>query len=180
MGDSNALLQTAALANSLNSATGASGRLVSAVSLVRSSDTSAAASLGQMAVSTSNSAQLRLAAARSLCAVHTAAALPYLGALLTDQSLQLQVVGAQGMSFFANGVGIPTIQTMPTLSHLNQRQPNATGRSVILLFPMSSDANVTNVTVHNTCRMSNFGGTPTVAVRYCADCVRDNRAETSH
>ena len=125
MGDPNALLQAAGLASSLNSSTGASGRLISAVSLFRGTDPSAAASMGQMAVSIANSPQLRLAAARSLLAIHTAAAVPYLRALLSDQSLQLQVVAAQGLSFFVNGVGVPTAQTMPTLSHLNQRQATA-------------------------------------------------------
>ena len=44
--------------------------------------------------------------------------------LLTDPSPDIQARAAQGISFFANGVGIITIQSVPSLSFLNHREPS--------------------------------------------------------
>jgi hypothetical protein len=123
-GDAAAVQQVEMQAASLKN-NGASGGLISAISLFRNPDPAAVASLGRIALAVGNAPELRLAAAQSLAAIHCAAAVPLLGAMLSDASPQMQVAGARGLSFFANGVGIPTADTMRTLNHLNQRQPSS-------------------------------------------------------
>ena len=88
-------------------------------------DPTGVASLGRMATSGKMPPQLQQAAANALRTAHTPAAVPYLGLLLSSTSQQMQMYGAQGISFFVNGVGIPTPQTMASLSHLNSRQPSS-------------------------------------------------------
>jgi hypothetical protein len=78
-----------------------------------------------MATSVGVPAKLQSAAAAALAAIHSPEPVPYLGLLLTGTSAQLQLYGAQGVSFFVNGVGIVTPQTMPGMSHLNSRQPRS-------------------------------------------------------
>ena len=51
--------------------------------------------------------------------------MPCLGVLVASQPAQLKLYGAQGLSFFANGVGIVTPESVPSLSWLNSRQPGA-------------------------------------------------------
>jgi len=101
----------------------------SLVSAIRSGflnpDPEGVASLGRMATSASVPTKLQLAAANALGLIHSAAAVPYLGLLLRDSSPQMQLCGARGIAFFANGVRIPTPESMPSLSHLNNRQPSA-------------------------------------------------------
>jgi hypothetical protein len=68
---------------------------------------------------------MRDAAATALVGIHSAAAVSVFATLLNSSSQASQIYGAQGLSYFVNGVGIPTAATMVTLSHLNQRQPSA-------------------------------------------------------
>jgi hypothetical protein len=91
----------------------------------RNPDPVAIAILGRMATAAGAAAPIRNAAAQALEAIHSQEALPWLGLLLKDSSPRMQMHGARGFSFFANGVGIPTVQTMRTLDHLNKRQPSS-------------------------------------------------------
>jgi hypothetical protein len=124
-GDTGGLLAAEALAGSLSAGTPGADWISSAIKLFfRSTDPSAIASLGRMATSGAASPLMRDSAAQALAAIHSAAALPALGVLLNSSSPAMQVYGARGLSYFVNGVGIPTARSMPTLSHLNQRQPS--------------------------------------------------------
>jgi hypothetical protein len=101
------------------------GVLASAIfTAFRTPDPEAVASLGRMA-SGKGSPRLQVAAAAALAAIHSADAVPWLGSLLSDSQQQVQIYGAQGLSFFANGVGIPTAETTKQLTHLNERQPTS-------------------------------------------------------
>jgi hypothetical protein len=101
------------------------GVLASAIfTAFRTPDPEAVASLGRMA-SGKGSPKLKAAAAAALAAIHSADAVPWLGSLLSDPQQQVQIYGAQGLSFFANGAGIPTSETTKQLTHLNQRQPTS-------------------------------------------------------
>lgn len=125
LGDNGGLLAAEALAGSLTAGTPGADGIASAIKLFfRSTDPVAIASLGRMATSGAASPLIQDSAAQALVAIHSAAALPALGLLLNGSSSKLQVYGAQGLSYFVNGVGIPTVQSMPALSHLNQRQPS--------------------------------------------------------
>lgn len=90
--------------------------------LFKGTDPAAISSLGRMATSDKTVPVLRDASANSLVKVHSAEAVPWLGMLLDSDSEQMQIYGAQGLSFFVNGVGIPNPQTVATLDHLNNRQ----------------------------------------------------------
>jgi hypothetical protein len=62
----------------------------------RSSDPIAVASLGRMATSSQASPIIANAAAQALVAIHSAAALAWLGKLLNGSSSSMQIYGAQG------------------------------------------------------------------------------------
>ena len=91
----------------------------------RNPDPIGIAALGRMATSASASPLIQETSAQALAAIHTATAVTWLGGLLRSPTASMQVYGAQGLSFFVNGVGIPTPETTPTLDHLNRRQPSA-------------------------------------------------------
>ncbi len=125
-GDTGGLLSAEKLSSSLTAESPGADMVTSAIQMqFRNPDPVAIAALGRMATSAATPAPLRNAAAQALEAIHSQEALPWLGLLLTDSSPQMQMHGARGLSFFANGVGIPTVQTMRTLDHLNQRQPSS-------------------------------------------------------
>jgi hypothetical protein len=90
----------------------------------RSPDPGGVASLGRMATSPHSSAELQLAATQALKAIHTPAAMPYLGLLATGTSAELQLPAAQGISFFVNGIGIPTSSTSASMAWLGSGQPS--------------------------------------------------------
>lgn len=124
-GDTGGLLSAETLVGGLAAGAPTVPMVASAVQFFRSSDPVAVASLGRMATSGQVPASMQKAAASALAAIHSAAAVPWLGVLLNNSSTEMQVFGARGLSYFANGVGIPTPQTMPGLDHLNQRQPSS-------------------------------------------------------
>jgi hypothetical protein len=123
-GEVASLLRAETMALSLTGNTGGPGYIISAIGNVRLTDPVAVACLGRMATTQSNSVLLRDRSAHALAAIHTVDAVPWLGKLLSDPSNALKLIGATGMSFFVNGVGIPTPETMLSLSHLNQRSPS--------------------------------------------------------
>ena len=123
-GDIATLLRVEGIASTLGDGTGGAAYLISAIGNSHLTDPVAVASLGRMATAQSNPAALRAQATRALYTIHTADAVPWLGALLSDSSTQLQLTAAMGLSSFVAGTGIPTPATMPSLSHLNQRQPS--------------------------------------------------------
>jgi hypothetical protein len=45
--------------------------------------------------------------------------------LLNSPSSDVQLIAAQALSFFASGVSVPTPQSTPGLSYLNQRQASS-------------------------------------------------------
>jgi hypothetical protein len=90
----------------------------------RNADPVAVAALGRMATSSEASALMQNAAAQALVAIHSQTTVPWFGLLLTAPSPQMQIYGAQGLSYFVNGVGIPTVETMSSLEFLNNRQPS--------------------------------------------------------
>lgn len=124
-GETEGILSTEAALVRLNTGVTGSDLVASAIKLhFRNSDPVAVASLGRMATSGNSSSLIQSAAAQALVAIHSVAAVPWLGSLLNASSTEMQTYGAQGLSYFVNGVGIPTSQNMPSLSHLNQRQPS--------------------------------------------------------
>ncbi len=125
LGDLAAIRQVQALSPTLNTQQGAAGGLISAVSLFRNPDPAAIVTLGSIASAAATPLPLRSAAAQAVSAIHTNDAVPWLGKLLADESVAIRLSAARGLSFFANGIGIPTPESMPTLSHLNQRVPTS-------------------------------------------------------
>lgn len=124
-GDPNGLLSAETLSGRLTASSPGADLIASSIKLhFRSTDPSAVAALGRMATSSNASSLLQDASAAALAAIHSLSAVPWLGLLLTSSSNQQQIYGAQGLSYFVNGVGIATPQTMPTLDHLNKRQAN--------------------------------------------------------
>jgi len=77
-----------------------------------------------MATSPNSPAKLQLAATQALKAIHTAAAMRYLGLLATGPSAELQLPAAQGISFFVNGIGIPTSASSASMAWLGSGQPS--------------------------------------------------------
>ena len=125
-GDVPSLMQVEQTAAAIDLASHGGQEVVSAINATfRNADATGVASLGRMATSVGVPAKLQSAAAAALSAIHSPEAVPYLGLLLSGTSAQLQLYGAQGISFFVNGVGIVTPQTMPSMSHLNSRQPSS-------------------------------------------------------
>lgn len=123
-GDTNGLLSAEKLSGGLAAGNPGADMVASAIKVqFRNPDPLAVAALGRMATSNEASALMQDAAAQALTAIHSKAAVPWLGILLTESSAQMQIYGAQGLSYFVNGVGIPTVQSMRTLDHLNNRQP---------------------------------------------------------
>ena len=107
IGDTNGLLSVETLAGRLTASSPGGDLIGSAIKLrFRSTDPSAVDALGRMATSLTASPLIRDASAAALSAIHTAAAVPWLGLLLTSSSNQEQIWGAQGLSFFVNGAGI--------------------------------------------------------------------------
>jgi hypothetical protein len=84
----------------------AADSIFDAVKLLRSPDPGVVTLLGQMAVTGSNPARLRVAAATALVWIHTQQALPYLAQLLNDPSVTLQAAAVGGLAHFANNVPI--------------------------------------------------------------------------
>jgi len=87
----------------------------------RNPDPVAIQALGRLAASASRIPGLQLAAARALSAIHTREAVRYLAPLLDDPDPKVSEMAAIGLSFFANGVGIQTIQGARLMEHLNYR-----------------------------------------------------------
>lgn len=125
-GEAGGLLSVEALSGSLEDGIPGADMMASAIALFRNTDPVGVASLGRMATSSSGSGSsvIQAAAARALVAIHSATAVPWLGLLLSSASTDMQIYGAQGLSYFANGVGIPTPQNSAQLSYMNQRQPS--------------------------------------------------------
>jgi hypothetical protein len=68
--------------------------------------------------STIQSLAFRQASAHALAAIHTTAALPYLGLLLSDPDATLRAEGIGGMAAFANGLSTQTNAAVPSLAHM--------------------------------------------------------------
>lgn len=115
IGDPGALLKAESLAESLDSREGTTGAILSGIVFFRIVDPVAIAVLGRMATSEEAPYVLRAAAARGLSSLHSESALPWLGLLVTDPSEELQFWGARGLSFYVNGVGVPSLQGAPTM-----------------------------------------------------------------
>jgi hypothetical protein len=124
-GDIASLLGAEKIAGSLGDGTGGATYLINAIGNSHLTDPVAIACLGRMATTLSSPSPLRAQAAHALYVIHTADTVPWLGALLSDSFRPLQLTAAMGLSVFVSGVGIQTPATMPTLSHLNQRQPGS-------------------------------------------------------
>lgn len=85
----------------------------------RSTDPTTTTALGQTAADSNNpNSALREAAAHALAAIHAAATLPYLAALLSDPDVNLRVEAVGGMGAFANGLPVQTNAGVPSLSYL--------------------------------------------------------------
>lgn len=124
-GDTNGLLTAEALSETLTN-TGASGRIAAATRLFfRNPDPVAIASLGRIATSGKASSMMQESAAYAIVAIHSVTAAPWFGLMLSNPSTAMQIEGARGLSYFVNGTGVSTPQTMRTLDHLNHRQPTA-------------------------------------------------------
>ena len=91
--------------------------------LFRNPDPEAIQALGHLSASASKIRGLQLAAARALAAIRTREAVPHLAALLDDLNPEISKTAAIGLSFFANGVGVQTIQGARMMEHLNYRVP---------------------------------------------------------
>jgi hypothetical protein len=125
-GDVPSLLQVEQTAGTLVMTSYGTATLANSVGAAfRNPDPSGVASLGRMATSSNSPPALQLAATQALKAIHTAAAMPYLGSLAMGPSAKLQFLAAQGISFFANGAGIPTSANVASMAWLNSRQPSA-------------------------------------------------------
>jgi hypothetical protein len=125
-GDTGGITAAEAQAGSLTAGTPGADLVASSIRLFfRSTDPAAVASLGRIATSGTASPLMRDAVAVALVGIHSAATLSVFATLLNSSSQASQIYGAQGLSYFVNGVGIPTAETMVTLSHLNQRQASA-------------------------------------------------------
>jgi hypothetical protein len=125
-GDIPSLLQVEQMAGTLAMTSYGAQMLVSTIGGgFRNPDPSGVASLGRMATSPNSPAKLQLAATQALKAIHTAAALPYLGLIAMGHSAQLQLLAAQGISFFANGIGIPTSANAASMAWLGSGQPSS-------------------------------------------------------
>jgi hypothetical protein len=85
----------------------------------RPTNPDAAVAVGRVAVdSTIQSLAFRQASAHALAAIHTTAALPYLGLLLSDPDATLRAEGIGGMAAFANGLSTQTNAAVPSLAHM--------------------------------------------------------------
>jgi hypothetical protein len=126
LGDAPTLLQVEQTAATIDF-TSSSGQLLA--SIIRSGylnpDPTGVASLGRMATSGTAPPQLQQAAANALRTIHTPSAVPYLGLLLSSASQQIQLYAAQGIAWFVDGVGIPTPQTVASMSYLGSGQQSA-------------------------------------------------------
>lgn len=121
VGDTSGILSVETLAGRLKASSPGADLIASTIKLqFRSTDPNAVAALGRMATSLTASPLIQDASAAALAAIHTAAAVPWLGLLLTNSLKDEQIYGAQGLSYFVNSVGIATPQTMPTLDHINR------------------------------------------------------------
>jgi hypothetical protein len=99
--------------------------IASSVEDFRSTDPTGIAALGRMATSTEASlpTKMKTASARALATIHSADTAPWLALLLDSPDLEMQLWGARGMSYFVNGVEIPT-PAKPSFD-LNVRHPSA-------------------------------------------------------
>jgi hypothetical protein len=85
----------------------------------RATDPASVAALGVSATDTSNpNIGFREAAAHALAAIHTAAAMPFLAALLDDPDTNLRVEAVGGMGAFANRLAVQTLAGVPGLTYL--------------------------------------------------------------
>jgi HEAT repeat protein len=86
----------------------------------RATDANSVAALGRAAVDTTNrNAAFREAAAHALAAIHTAAAVPYLGILLSDTDPLVRAEGIAGLSSFANGSPVQTASNTASMAYLH-------------------------------------------------------------
>lgn len=76
------------------------------------------AAVGRAATDSSVPIAFREVAAHALAAIHTAAALPFLAALLDDPNLSLRVEAVGGMGAFANGLPVQTRDGVASLAYL--------------------------------------------------------------
>lgn len=124
-GDPDALLSAEKISGTLTTAVPGADTLAGTIKVrFRNPDPVAVAALGRMATSTEASPLLQDASAQALAAIHSQTALPWLGLLVMGSSPQLQIQGALGLSYFVNGLGIPTAETLRTLDHLNNLHPS--------------------------------------------------------
>jgi hypothetical protein len=85
----------------------------------RAADANSVAAAGSATVGSAGlSLAFREAAAHALAAIHTAAALPYLAALLDDPDPNLRAEAIGGMGAFANGLPVQTSAGTPSLAYL--------------------------------------------------------------
>jgi hypothetical protein len=119
-GNATALTAAGQLAPNLSSYPPESGILISSVrDYYRSTDSTSVVAVGQAASDSADSnSAFRVAAAHALAAIHTAATLPYMAALLDDPDTQLQIEGIRGIGAFANGLPTETLAGVPSLSHM--------------------------------------------------------------
>lgn len=119
------ILRPEALSADLTTSTPGADILASAIQhQFRNLDPAAVAALGRMAASPTASPAIQNAAAQALVAIHSAAAMPALNLLLDSSSPTMQLYGAQGVSYFVNGVGVQTVGKMAGLDYLNSQQPS--------------------------------------------------------
>jgi hypothetical protein len=119
------MLQVEQMAGALDMTSYGARALAASISIVfRNPDPSGVASLGRIATSPTAPAKLQEAATEALRAIHSPAALPYLGLLVTSNSASLQLPAAQGISYFVNGVGVVTPQSAASMSYLGSGQPS--------------------------------------------------------
>jgi len=93
--------------------------LLSIRTFFRATDTASVAALGNAATgATASATAMREAAGHALAAVHTAATLPYLAALLNDQDPKLRAAAVGGIGSFANGLATQTPANNASLAYL--------------------------------------------------------------
>jgi hypothetical protein len=98
-GDVATLLSVGKIAGNLGDGTVGTTYLINTIGNLHMTDPAAVASLGRMATTQSNPSPLRAQADRALYTIHTADAVLWLGTLLSDSSMPLQLTAAMGLSF---------------------------------------------------------------------------------
>jgi hypothetical protein len=131
-GNGSALTAAAPIVASLGENRAQAMLLLSIRDYFRATDTDSVAAVGHAATDSKNNPAFREAAAYALAAIHNAASLPFLAALLDDTDQNLRIQGIRGIASFANGLAVQTSEGVPSLAHLQlpEKAPYKTADTV--------------------------------------------------